>query len=166
MLPSDWSTQYLPSTLFIRPELRLLDLCRTCCYIYLALLRQIENVCVLCVCVCVCCGVCLLWCVCVYVCVCMGVCVYVCVPVCMWCVCVCMHVYMHMCASTCVCVCVCTRVCVYICACVCVHVDQTEHHIHCPSIQYTVASIISIFVGLAIDTVYGAHKTMQCCIHI
>lgn len=52
----------------------------------------------------------------------------------------------------CMSVCVCTRACVYICVCVCVHVDQTEHHIHCPSIQYTVASIISIFLGLAIDT--------------
>ena len=54
-----------------------------------------------------------------------------------------------MCMSVCVYTCVCT----YVCVCVCMHVDQTEHHIHCPSIQYTVASIISIFVGLAIDTV-------------
>ena len=98
-----------------------------------------KCVCVMCVCVCAC--------VCVRVCV----CVYVCVPVCMWCVCV------FACMCTCICVhlhvyvCVCTCVCVY--TCVCVHVDQTEHHIHCPSIQYTVASIISIFVGLAMDTV-------------
>ena len=105
----------------------------------------------MCVCVCV------YMCVCAVVCVCMCVCAYVCVYM-YACLCAC-DVCVFACMCTCICVhlhvyvCVCTHVCVYICTCVCVHVDQTEHHIHCPSIQYTVASIISIFVRLAMDTV-------------